>query len=256
MQNSFFGVDIQPIAVETSRLRCFLSIIIEEEIHNDEGNRGINPLPNLDFKFITANSLINFDYDSAKNYSTNQTTFFEDQSHMDNLKEIRERYFSATESERHSLVTEFCEVQQDMLLKTINKLGKESSKKYARLYSWKLLKNELTDWFDAEWMFGVKNGFDIIIGNPPYIQLQKEDSDGEKFGNTYKECGFETFAKTGDIYCLFFEKGYNLLKNTGILLFITSNKWMRAGYGEKLRKFFSEKNKPSGPYRLHGYKDI
>lgn len=131
-----------------------------------------------------------------------------------------------------------------MLLKTINRLGKESSKKYARLYSWKPFKNELTDWFDAEWMFGVKDGFDIIIGNPPYIQLQKEDSDGEKFGDTYKDCGFETFAKTGDIYCLFFEKGYNLLKNTGILSFITSNKWMRAGYGEKLRKFFSEKTNP------------
>lgn len=244
LQNSVFGVDIQPIAVEISRLRCFLSIIIEEEIHDDEKNRGINPLPNLDFKFIAANSLINLDYDSAKNYSPNQTTFFEDQSHMNNLKEIREKYFSATESERHSLVTEFCEIQQDMLLKTINKLGKESSKKYARLYSWKPFKNELTDWFDAEWMFGVKNGFDIIIGNPPYIQLQKEDSDGGKFGDTYKDCGFETFAKAGDIYCLFFEKGYNLLKNTGILSFITSNKWMRAGYGEKLRKFFSEKTNP------------
>lgn len=244
LKNSVFGVDIQPIAVGISKLRCFLSIIIEEEIHDDEENRGINPLPNLDFKFIIANSLINLDYNPAKNYNPNQGTFFEDQSHMDSLKEIRERYFNATESERHSLVTEFCEVQQDMLLKTIEKFGKEASKKYARLYSWKPFKNELTDWFDAEWMFGVKDGFDIIIGNPPYIQLQKENSDGKKFGQIYKDCGFETFEKSGDIYCLFFEKGYNLLKNGGILSFITSNKWMRAGYGKKLRKFFSEKTNP------------
>lgn len=244
LQNSVFGVDIQPIAVEISRLRCFLSIIIEEEIHDDEENRGINPLPNLDFKFIIANSLISLDYDPDENYNPNQMTFFEDRSHMDNLKEIRERYFSATESERHSLVAEFCEVQQDMLLKTINKLGKAASGKYAKLYSWKPFKNELTGWFDAEWMFGVKGGFDIIIGNPPYIQLQKENSDGKKFGDIYKYCGFETFAKTGDIYCLFYEKGYNLLKQGGMLSFITSNKWMRTGYGEKLRKFFSEKTNP------------
>ena len=58
IQNSIFGIDIQPIAVEISRLRCFLSLIIEEKVYDEAPNRGINPLPNLDFKFIIANSLI------------------------------------------------------------------------------------------------------------------------------------------------------------------------------------------------------
>lgn len=95
------------------------------------------------------------------------------------------------------------------------------------------------DWFDPEWMFGVDSGFDIVIANPPYIQLQK---DGGKLAKLYEGFNFKTFDRMGDIYCLFYEKGIELLKNGGHLCFITSNKWMRAGYGEKLRKFFLDFN--------------
>ena len=94
-------------------------------------------------------------------------------------------------------------------------------------------------------VFRDNGGFDIVIGNPPYIQLQKEDENtGKKVGDQFAELGFQTFAKTGDIYCLFYEKGYQLLSPGGILAYITSNKWMRAGYGEKLRSFFAEKTNP------------
>ncbi|MCX7909184.1 MAG: DUF559 domain-containing protein, partial [Ignavibacteria bacterium] len=95
------------------------------------------------------------------------------------------------------------------------------------------------DWFDPEWMFGVHLGFDIVIGNPPYIQLQK---DGGRLAKIYEKMKYETFASTGDIYCLFYERGLQLLKEKGLLCFISSNKWMRAGYGEKLRKFFLKYN--------------
>jgi len=78
-----------------------------------------------------------------------------------------------------------------------------------------------------------------VIGNPPYIQLQKNHGE---LANLYKNCGFETLERTGDIYCLFYEKGLQLLKSGGILCFITSNKWMRAGYGGKLRQFFLKNN--------------
>ena len=84
-----------------------------------------------------------------------------------------------------------------------------------------------------------KKQFDIVIGNPPYIQLQKN---GGRLGKLYKNKGFETFSGRGDIYVLFYEKGIKILKENGILTFITSNKWMRAGYGEKLRKFFLRYN--------------
>jgi hypothetical protein len=81
-------------------------------------------------------------------------------------------------------------------------------------------------------------GFDIMIGNPPYIQLQKMGSEADDL----QEAGFETFARTGDIYCLFYEQGFNLLKNGGTLTYITSNKWMRGGYGKSLRNYFTKVN--------------
>ena len=240
IQNSIFGIDIQPIAVEISRLRCFLSLIIEEKVYDEEENRGINPLPNLDFKFIIANSLIKLEEE-------NQFTLFENQEHIDKLKAIRDEYFNADSERRTELKLEFKDIQQEMLLNTIDNYDKKASMKYQQLFSWKPFANEATDWFDADWMFGIKEGFDIIIGNPPYIQLQKTiDSEKKtKLGDIYKDCKFETFAKTGDIYCLFYEKGFELLRKNGTLCFITSNKWMRAGYGEKLRNYLSEKSNPT-----------
>ena len=86
-----------------------------------------------------------------------------------------------------------------------------------------------------------KDGFDIVIGNPPYIQLQ---GNGGELAKLYEKCGYQTFAKTGDIYCLFYEKGWQLLRSQGHLCFITSNKWMRAGYGEKTRGFFAKQTNP------------
>jgi type I restriction-modification system DNA methylase subunit len=90
-------------------------------------------------------------------------------------------------------------------------------------------------------MFGV-NTASNRHRKPPYIQLQKAYNSKIKFADLYKEQGYQTFDRTGDIYCLFYEKGINLLNDKGHLIFITSNKWMRAGYGEKLRKFFLNYN--------------
>ena len=101
--------------------------------------------------------------------------------------------------------------------------------------------NAVSPFFDPEWMFGVADGFDIVIGNPPYIQLQNNSGELAKL---YEHCGFSTFARTGDIYCLFYERGWQLLKQGGYLCYITSNKWMRAGYGEKTRDFFATKTNP------------
>ncbi len=95
--------------------------------------------------------------------------------------------------------------------------------------------NAVAEFFDAEWMFGVKDGFDVVIGNPPYIQLQRDNG---RLGNLYQDAGFDTFARTGDIYCLFYEKAHQLLENRGHACLITSNKWMRAGYGNRLRDYF------------------
>ncbi|MEM5777844.1 MAG: TaqI-like C-terminal specificity domain-containing protein, partial [Candidatus Aenigmatarchaeota archaeon] len=96
----------------------------------------------------------------------------------------------------------------------------------------------LWDVYFAE-VFTEKGGFDIVIGNPPYIQLQKNHGELSKL---YKDKGYKTFDSMGDIYCLFYEKGINLLREHGHLCYITSNKWMRAGYGDVLREYFTKYN--------------
>lgn len=80
-----------------------------------------------------------------------------------------------------------------------------------------------------------KGGFDVMIGNPPYIQLQTIKDQANK----YEKVNYKTFTRTGDIYSLFYEQGFRLLKRDGVLTYITSNKWMRAGYGKVLREFFT-----------------
>ena len=83
-------------------------------------------------------------------------------------------------------------------------------------------------------------GFDVIIGNPPYIQLQKMGKDSD----ILQEANFKTYRKTGDIYTLFYEKGLSLLKPKGTLTYITSNTWMRTNFGEGLREFFITDSNP------------
>jgi Eco57I restriction-modification methylase/TaqI-like C-terminal specificity domain len=86
-----------------------------------------------------------------------------------------------------------------------------------------------------------EGGFNIVIGNPPYIQLQKE---GGLLANMYERSKYETFERTGDMYALFYEKSNQILKKGGISCLITSNKWMRAAYGQSLRQYFLDNTNP------------
>ena len=81
-----------------------------------------------------------------------------------------------------------------------------------------------------------KGGFDVVIGNPPYVQLQSMGA----MSDVYAQCGYETYNKSADLYCLFTEKGYSLLKQGGMQSFIMPNKWMLVAYGKELRKFMSK----------------
>jgi type I restriction-modification system DNA methylase subunit len=85
-----------------------------------------------------------------------------------------------------------------------------------------------------------KGGFDVVIGNPPYVQLQKM----KNISAHLKKCDYKTYESTGDLYCLFYEKGNQILKENGVLGYITSNKWMRAKYGQSLRKYLLDETKP------------
>ena len=241
IENCIFGIDIQTIAVQIAKLRFFISLVCEEHpnLTDADNNYGISPLPNLETKFVAANSLV------AKKRPEAQGDLFE-MAMIDGLKQklydIRHRHFNAkTRKDKLALRKEDEKTRAELVARlTDNNLFAAADAR--QLAAWNPYdQNASAPFFDPEWMFGVKEGFDVVIGNPPYIQLQ---SDHGKLGDLYKPCRYETFAKTGDIYCLFYERGWQLLKDNGHLCYITSNKWMRAGYGEATRKFFAEKTDP------------
>ena len=234
IQNSIFGVDIQSVACQIAKLRFFISLAIEQEPDKDAENFGIKPLPNLETRFIAANTLIGL---KGERTLTSQAA----QNLERELSENRERHFHATTRQQKRA----CK-QKDMELRAelateLESIGMpaDDAEKIAKWDPYD--QNATAGWFDSEWMFGVSEGFDVVIGNPPYVQLQKE---GGRLGNLYQDKGFNTFARTGDIYCLFYEKANQLLKNNGYVCFITSNKWMRAGYGKKLRDYFITHTQP------------
>ena len=235
IENCIHGIDIQPIATQISRLRFFISLIVDQKVDSIKPNFGVRPLPNLENRFVTANSLIGLNDEQA-------TLFDKDiEPLMERLQKVRHNLFNAKSPKyKFELKQEDKQIRQDLEQTLMNLgFGKENAK---LISTWDPYdKNQSAEFFDAEWMFGIKDGFDIVIGNPPYVQLQ---GDGGKLAKIYENQKFAVFAKTGDIYCLFYEKGFNLLNTKGLLCFITSNKWMRAGYGEKLRDFFAKNVNP------------
>ena len=326
IENCVFGVDIQPIAMLICKLRFFISLVCEQkgiDFNDPTHNYGINTLPNLETKFVAANTLLSadickFDKDwtadnqlrglqeqlltirnhhlLAKGRKAKRQCQREDKAKrteilqyiVDHAQKPDEKRISEWEEQIKSLNTQLeqykeevwvdetrpventlfgpVQTQQVLFRKDLNKPKRNellksihniednirTEKRKAEINGFEAAVKQITEWdpydqnsispfFDPEWMFCLKEKFDVVIGNPPYIQLQ---NNGGELAKLYEPCGYKTFAKTGDIYCLFYERGYQLLKPNGHLCYITSNKWMRAGYGEKTRDFFDKNTNP------------
>ncbi len=262
IRNCIFAADIEPSAVDIAQLRLWLSLVIDDEINPDarsvlDGHRNPLPLPNLESNILCGNSLIDtFEGSPLINESElignvsqysqinlNQARF---ETVLEQLIEKQNELFRCDNTEKKAqLKDEITDLRDMIILSQLE--GSDAAKLQRYEESKRSASRPYVLWqLDFARVFREKGGFDIVIGNPPYIQLQKSinDETGEKLGDQYANCGFKTFAKTGDIYCLFYEKGFNLLHTDGVLTFITSNKWMRAGYGGKLRSFFANNTNP------------
>ncbi len=236
IENCIYGTDIQPIAIQIAKLRFFISLICDQTTHGDKArNLGIRPLPNLETKFVAANSLISLEAAATASMAETDTV----KQLKAQLSKVRHSYFSARTRKHKRELQKKDDALRQQIIGELVALGYGSDQERVRIAWNPYDPHGRADFFDPATMFGpeLEAGFDVVIGNPPYVQIQK-------FSAAHKQAWqaqhYSTYAATGDVYCLFYERGVRLLKSGGQLSYITSNKWMRAGYGEKLRRFFAQ----------------
>lgn len=236
IQSSIYGVDIQPIAVDISKLRFFLSLIVDERIDDSKPNRGIESLPNLEFKFVCANSLVGLPSTLVGSYKKGlQPKLFETVDNITELKKLREEYFRCYGDEKKSIEKKFQDIQSRMFLSSLKWLkwgGKDSQT--VKLSQWNPFSGESCKWFDPEWMFGARDRFDVVIANPPYGATLDLSTKGY-VNNTY------LYTKgNSNSAILFIEKGIQLLSEKGIISYIIPKSFLYSNTWETARRILKE----------------
>ncbi|GKS56550.1 hypothetical protein YTPLAS18_00770 [Nitrospira sp.] len=201
IQNCLYGVDIDPGAVEIAKLRLWLSLVVDEQ-----DVKQIKPLPNLDYRVVTGNSLLGFPFKSQR---------------LHEIEKLKARFFEEADYDRKA------RLKQD-IEKTLIECF-ESSKRslgYEVNFDFGIYFSEV---FDA------KGGFDVVIANPPYVRQEKL----KEIKPTLKAVGYECFNGIADLFVYFYERGIKLLRVGGAIAFISSNKYYRSGYGKALRGFLA-----------------
>ncbi len=224
IQNSIFGVDIQPIACQIAKLRFFISLAIEQESTVDiESNYGIRPLPNLETRFVAANTLIGLER-SQQELQTPAVLQLKQ-----GVAKNREHYFHANTRDQKKEYYDKDEELRCQLADALQEIGfsDNASKKIA---SWDPYDQKASaNWFDPEYMFNVKDGFDIVIGNPPYVKVEHLDR-GTR--NVLKQ----EYEWIGDLYDHFIIKGLDLCASAGLFSYIANDSFVALSSKQKIRE--------------------
>jgi len=283
IEKCLFGVDINSNSVKICRLRLWIELL-KSSYYKAPDFLELETLPNIDINIKHGDSLLSrfaLDADlgqALQKSKWNITSYrlaidrYRNAANREEKREMEELISSIKDEFRTEInfndplriklsklkgelftmtnqisLFDKSKTEQEAWDKKVEKLTKEIQKqeeiiaqiqdnaKYKNAFEWRF---EFPEVLNEKGDF---EGFDVIIGNPPYVQLQ---ANGGELAQLYENQNYKTFARTGDIYCLFYEKGFHLLRPNGLLMFITSNKWMRAGYGENTRKFLAENSNP------------
>jgi hypothetical protein len=230
IENCIYGIDIQPIAVQIAKLRFFISLIIDQNKFEDRENYGIRSLPNLETKFVAANTLISLD----KPQLTTGDIFLNDTYQEINklssqLKEIRHKYFNAKKRNEKLYFQEKDKSIRRKISEHLVKIGHTSLNAHKIASFDPYDQNHFADWFEPEWMFGgeVEEGFHIVIGNPPYVVTRRDL--------------YTNYEWVGDLYTIFFELSVKtLLRSKGILSFITPRFFLFNQINSDMRRYLIE----------------
>ena len=292
IENCLFGVDINPNAVNICRLRLWIELLKNAYYTKESDYTELETLPNIDINIKVGNSLLHrfnlgqdiseilrksgisisayrkavSDYKNA--HSKEEKHDLEDylrqikgnlrtqiglkdpkvvslnklNADLDNLLapqlfEISKKEQAQRDKQAKDLQAKIAKIQAEVDEIKDNKI-------IVGAFEWRI---EFPEVLDEDGRFV---GFDCVIGNPPYIQLQKMGTDAD----TLQKMNYETYERTGDIYCLFYEMGMKLLKPGALLSFITSNKWMKSAYGKSLRTMLTSLYQPSLLIDFAGYR--
>ena len=231
IENCIYGVDIQPIAIQISKLRFFISLVVDQKANdNPAENFGIRPLPNLEAKFVAANTLIGLDKKDSSLFDTPEIL-----AKKEELKVAKHKIFGAkTVRTKRKYKDAVNRIRQEIaeLLRSMGAIGESEA---AVLASWDMFdQNASSPFFDPEWMFDVKEGFDIVIGNPPY------GANIDNMVDIFKALYPRTSHGYKEIYKYFYDRGLSLLCAGGILAYITPNTFLRQPRYKDLRKLMLE----------------
>lgn len=231
IENCIYGVDIQPIAIQISKLRFFISLVVDQNTNNDPtDNFGIRPLPNLEAKFVAANTLIGLKTELNLADGTNIIRELKQQ-----LKTANHKIFSVkTVRTKRKYKQIVIELRLSIATK-LNEMGFISDSETQQLASWDMFdQNASSLFFDPEWMFGVKDGVDIVIGNPPY---------GVSIKDEYRKSVVTCLGNVPDyeIYYYFIQIAEKLIKDKGILSYIIPNTYLFNTFANKYRESILKK---------------
>ena len=224
IEESIYGVDIDSGAVDIARLRFWLSLVVDEVAPQ--------PLPNLAFKIVCANTLIPLG--KPKSDLSGSLDIAKA------IEKLRHDYFDASKEDKKDLEREFKNLQNKLWATAKDWVSKEDGDIYLKISEFNPFEDKSCTWFDAWWMFGVKDGFDIVIGNPPYVFAR-----GNSFTKEEKKFYYENYKLASyqiNIYPLFIEKGDSLLKDGGVLSYIVPNNWLTLNTNKDLRELILSKS--------------
>jgi type I restriction-modification system DNA methylase subunit len=250
IENCLYGVDIQPIAIQITKLRFFISLVCDQKTNRSKkDNHGIRPLPNLETKFVAANTLIGLPIPEPDLFIRNLIEPIE--------KEIEQGYHSHFSIQRRdhkiALQKRIKTLRQKLSETLLEGLGanknSDVAKKAQLLADWDAFDPQASaEFFDPHWMFGrsLAEGFDIVIGNPPYGAELTVDF------RASARSTYETAVGELDSYTLFVERCAKSLAPAGVLSFILPDTWLTLISAEKFRRWILTGNELSQLALLNG----
>jgi adenine-specific DNA-methyltransferase len=274
IENSIYGVDIQPIATQIAKLRFFIALVVEQKVTPEASNLGVLPLPNLETRIVAADTLIPIEkqedglFSGALNKLRQELSIIRHEHFNARSPQVKRKWREADAAKR----AEISEMLEDDRM-----LDPDSARKLAAWNPYD--QNTFAPFFDSSWMFGVAagkvrarkvatttlgsnntlpndspsqnqiieentdqndSGFDIVIGNPPYIRIQTLKQKDPKRVAFFKNHYASSAKGNYDIYVVFIEAGLRLLRSDGNLAYICPHKFFNADYGEPTRTLLSK----------------